>query len=126
MNLSDLSVVGSLGALTVSALALLRGSSKESETRAQEITDLKARVVTLERETKDMNAVLVQVRNEVAAIPALNGKLDGLDRLVTYRLDELGSQLRQVAVAVSAPIVMPPPSAHRGHPAQLPPLQRES
>lgn len=115
--------MAAVAAVVIALLALLRGLFEGNGARTGEVESLKVRVASLERKSDEMNVALAQVQRDVAVIPAMNGKMDALDRLMTFRLDELGQQMRQIAVAVSAPIVMPAPNVRRGHPAQLPPVQ---
>ncbi len=110
MNLQESGIVGSL-VVSVSAfiLTLFRGG----QSRVREVDDLRGRVKALEGQFDKMETSFESIQKAVADLPVMSGKIDGLDRLFTYRMDELYDQLRLIARKADAPVTLPEPDRGR-------------
>jgi hypothetical protein len=91
-------------AVVISALAFVRGWFIDGKTDAKGEGDLVRRISDLEADMIKAKADAQQTVLALAQIPVLSGKLDGLDRLVTYRLDDIARQLHAIANTTGAPI----------------------
>jgi hypothetical protein len=100
--LSDYVISGS--AVVISGLAFLRSWFNDGKTDAKGQGDLARRISDLEADMIEAKADAQRTVLALAQIPVLSGKLDGLDRLVTYRLDDIARQLHAIANTTGAPI----------------------
>ena len=123
MSLDPSVIVASL-ALVVAGGTYLRGGTKDTAANASKVEAIAGRVSDLERRANEMNASLQAVQRDVAILPAMKATMDGLDRLVTYRLDQVADQLRAMAERMDAPVTLPPAGTKGGSARQHPPIQR--
>jgi hypothetical protein len=105
---------GTVGSLAVALVALILTLFRGGQSRVREVDDLRGRVASLEGQFVEMKTSFSQIQKDVANLPVVSGKIDSLDRLFTYRMDELYDQLRVIARRADAPVTLPERSRGRG------------
>lgn len=84
---------GSAGSVVISTAALLWSLFKGNRREGVDHGGLHARVGNLETGLKETIRDVAKVKDELAVLPTISAQLSSLDRLVTYRMDDLSRQV---------------------------------